>query len=166
MLQAVHCVVGCESEGENQTWFSIRLSISKSNFHNAGFRISNNFFQNSVCNCCSIHVPEHYTHTRVNIHHPRTPPSPALSPPKRWRGLPPPLGGRGVCFLRSNLIVVKLPGGFSKISVLIFLDFLWFWRSLEVLESSGRPRGRISTWWRPSKLPSCPKNQKSYRLKK
>ena len=50
-------------------------------------------------------------------------------------------------------IVVKLPGGFSKISVPSILDFLWFWRSVEGLESSGRPVGFISTKWRPSNLP-------------
>ena len=32
-----------------------------------------------------------------------------------------------------------------KMSVVKKLVFLWFWRSLEGLESSGRPRGRIST---------------------
>ena len=42
-------------------------------------------------------------------------------------------------------IVVKFRGGVSKMLVLNNLDFPWFSRSLKDLESSGRPRGRIST---------------------
>ena len=54
-------------------------------------------------------------------------------------------GGQKGLIRDDKEMLAKLPAGFSKISVMINVDLLRFSRPLEDLESSGRPRGKIST---------------------